>query len=59
MPNTELFVKPDILHAELQEIATEEAGEIEETIKAEEELNETNATVVQRAHEIWNVRQDR
>ena len=40
-----------MLQAELQEIETEEAGEIEEAIEAEEELNETNATEVQRAYE--------
>ena len=51
LPNTELVVKTDMLQAELQEIETEEAGEIEKAIEAEEELNETNATEVQRAHE--------
>ena len=51
LPNTELVVKTDMLQVELQEIETEEAGEIEKAIEAEEELNETNATEVQRAHE--------
>ena len=51
LPNTELVVKTDMLQAELQEIETEEAGEIKEAIEAEEELNETNATEVQRALE--------
>ena len=51
LPNTELVIKTDMSQAELQEIETEEAGEIEEAIEAEEELNETNATEVQRAHE--------
>ena len=43
---TELVVKTDMLQTELQEIETEEAGEIEEAIEAEEELNETYATEV-------------
>ena len=43
---TELVVKTDMLQTKLQEIETEEAGEIEEAIEAEEELNETYATEV-------------